>query len=170
MQINYQYYPKNIIMPNHLNDVVGIFNDVYNKIDSFNHNLKSNEVLAVIEPQLLTYGYEVERKVNGITKYIEVPVLFGRNNIMEKSFRVDAYDENQKTVIEVEAGRGVLNNQFLKDLFQACMMQDVEYLCIAVRNIYKKKQDFEEVCRFFDALYSSDRFNLPLKGILVIGY
>lgn len=62
-----------------------------------------------------------------------------------------------------------MNNQFLKDLFQACMMQDVEYLCIAVRNIYKKKQDFEEVCRFFDALYSSDRFNLPLKGILVIG-
>lgn len=56
-------------------------------------------MLAIIEPQLLTYGYEVERKVNGITKYIEVPVLFGRNNIMEKSFRADAYDENQKTVI-----------------------------------------------------------------------
>ncbi|HBG7257224.1 hypothetical protein ACWJU0_11075 [Clostridioides difficile] len=170
MQINYQYYPKHIRMPNHLNDVVSIFNNVYNKIDSFNHNLKSNEVLAVIEPQLLTYGYDVERKVNGTTRYIEVPVLFGRNNKMEKSFRADAYYENQKTVIEVEAGRGVLNNQFLKDLFQACMMQDVEYLCIAVRNVYKTKQDFEEVCRFFDALYSSDRFNLPLNGILVIGY
>ncbi len=85
MQINYQYYPKHIRMPNHLNDVVSIFNNVYNKIDSFNHNLKSNEVLAVI-------------------------------------------------------------------------------------NVYKTKQDFEEVCRFFDALYSSDRFNLPLNGILVIGY
>lgn len=157
-------------MPNHLNDIVNIFNNEYIKIDSFNNNLKSNEVLEIIEPQLLLYEYEVERKVNGTTKYIEVPVLFGRNNAMEKSFRADAYHENYKTVIEVEAGRGVLNNQFLKDLFQACMMQDVDYLCIAVRNIYKKKQDFEEVCKFFDALYSSDRFKLPLEGIIIIGY
>lgn len=72
-----------------------------------------------------------------------------------------------------------MNNQFLKDLFQACMMQDVDYLVIAVRNEYKIKTknnmertnyDFEEVCKFFDALYASDRLQLPLKGILIIGY
>lgn len=32
-----------------------------------------------------------------------------------------------------------MNNQFLKDLFQACMMQDVDYLVIAVRNEYRVK-------------------------------
>ena len=80
----------------------------------------------------------------------------------------------EKSVIEVEAGRGLLNNQFLKDLFQACLMQDVDYLTIAVLREYKTKnritKDFEEICRFFDALYSSERLKLPLKGILIIGY
>lgn len=64
----------------------------------------------------------------------------------------------------------MLNNHFLNDLFQACMMQDVDYLVIAVRNIYNKSSDFDKVCKFFDALYASDRLVLPLKGILVIGY
>ena len=73
-------------------------------------------------------------------------------------------------VVEVEAGRGVLNNQFLKDLFQACMMRDVEYLGIAVRHIYKGNADFEQVVTFFETLYASNRLQLPLKGILVIGY
>ncbi|HBG8471206.1 Uncharacterised protein [Clostridioides difficile] len=62
-----------------------------------------------------------------------------------------------------------MNNQF-KNLYKACKRQDIEYLCIAVRNVYKKKKDFEEVCSFFDALYSSYRFNLPLNEILVIEY
>ncbi|AVK95639.1 hypothetical protein LS41612_04805 [Lysinibacillus sphaericus] len=53
-------------------------------------------------------------------------------------------------------------------------MQNVEYLTIAVLNKYRTRNkinfDFDEVCKFFDALYSSDRLNLPLKGILIIGY
>lgn len=50
------------------------------------------------------------------------------------------------------------------------MMQDVDYLVIAVRNIYNKSADFDKVCKFFDVLYASDCLILPLKGILVIGY
>jgi hypothetical protein len=50
-------------------------------------------------------------------------------------------------VLEVEAARGVDNNQFLKDLFQACMMHDVQYLGIAVRNVYPQSPDFEKVNR-----------------------
>lgn len=70
----------------------------------------------------------------------------------------------------MEAGRGVLNNQFLKDLFQACMMIGVNYLCVAVRLDYLKQPDYETVVTFFDTLYASDRLKLPLKGIGVIGY
>jgi hypothetical protein len=40
-------------------------------------------------------------------------------------------------VVEVEAGRGVVNYQFLKDFFEACTMVGVEKLCIAVRNTTK---------------------------------
>jgi hypothetical protein len=72
--------------------------------------------------------------------------------------------------VEVEAGRAVVNNQFLKDLFQACMMHDVCYLAVAVRNFYKGRQDFDIVCRFLNTLYASQRLQLPLRGILVVGY
>ncbi len=73
-------------------------------------------------------------------------------------------------MLEVEAGRAVVNNQFLKDLFQACMMHGVNYLGIAVRNIYRNSNDFDRVIRFIDTLYASSRIRLPLKGILIIGY
>jgi len=73
-------------------------------------------------------------------------------------------------VVEVEAGRGVVNNQFLKDPFQACMMHNVSYFAVAVRNLYRGSDDFNKVCRFFDTLYASNRLHLPLKGILIIGY
>ena len=50
------------------------------------------------------------------------------------------------------------------------MMHDIEYLAIAVRNTYRKSQDFEKVFTFFDTLYKSNRMKLPLKGVLIIGY
>lgn len=77
-------------------------------------------------------------------------------------------------VLEAEAGRAVVNNQFLKDLFQACMMKDVAHLGIAVRNLYEgggaKSRDFERVVTFFDTLYASNRLKLPLTSVVVIGY
>ena len=175
--LNYQYYPKNNMVTNNLKNIINVFINNYDTISSIDDKkLKSNEVLSVCKDGLKNIGYRVESKED---RTIQVPVLFGRNNSLEKAFKADAYNEKEKTVIEVEAGRGVMNNQFLKDLFQACMMQDVDYLVIAVRNEYKIKTknnrertnyDFEEVCKFFDALYASDRLQLPLKGILIIGY
>lgn len=179
--INFQYYPKNTKIPLHLDDVVNVFKSNQSSFSSIpDKRLTSNKVLEVITNDLESKGYRVEKKISGVTHFIEVPVLFGRNNTLEKSFRADAYNENTKSVLEVEAGRGVLNNQFLKDLFQACMMQNIDYLSIAVLNEYITNQknsssqkidhNFDEVCKFFDSLYASDRLQLPLKGILVIGY
>ena len=57
---------------------------------------------------------------------------------------------------------------------EAFLIYDAKYLIIAVKNIYtksnKEKKDFESVCEFMDAIYSSDRIEIPLKGILIIGY
>lgn len=172
--INYQFYPKNNRLPDFLTEVVRVFFEMNNRIASTNRKYKSNDILAECREGLIRIGYKVEGSHNTNGNFIEVPVLFGRNNVLEKSFRADAFNEKFQSVIEVEAGRGVLNNQFLKDLFQACMMQDVEYLTIAVLNEYRTKNksnnNFDEVCKFFDALYASDRLKLPLKGVLVIGY
>jgi hypothetical protein len=73
-------------------------------------------------------------------------------------------------VIEVEAGRGVTNHQFLKDLFQACVMQEVDYLVIAVRNDYRGSDDYSKVITFLETLFASQRLILPLTGVLIIGY
>ena len=101
---------------------------------------------------------------------INVPVLFGLNNANDKYFNADALSDDGKIVIEVEAGRAVDNNQFLKDIFQACMMFDVEYLIIAVRNNYRGADDFAKIYAFLETMYVSNRIILPLKGILLIGY
>lgn len=149
--------------------VVAAFESVAEQIDSATRDLTSNEVLALAAPHLAAAGFTVELGKKAEQK-INVPVLFGLNGRLEKSFDADAYHQAGGFVVEVEAGRGVVNNQFLKDLFQACMMHDVFYLAIAVRNVYKGRQDFEVVCRFLSTLYASQRLQLPLRGILVVGY
>jgi len=101
---------------------------------------------------------------------IDVPVLFGVDNRIDKSFYADALSKDGRIVIEVEAGRAVVNNQFLKDIFEACMMFEVEYLILAVRNLYLSSKDFEKCYNFLETLYISNRLQLPLKGILLIGY
>ena len=97
-------------------------------------------------------------------------MLFGLNNNIDKYFNADAVSSDGSIVIEVEAERAVDNNQFLKDIFQACMMHGVEYLVLAVRNVYRNNKDFERVFVFLETLYISNRLQLPLKGILLIGY
>ena len=167
--INWQYYPKRKEIPTHLKAVVDIFVLKQSVISSDDFTLNSNEVLENISINLLELNYQVEISKKAIDK-IKVPVLFGMNGKLEKYFDADAYNEDLKTVIEVEAGRAVTNYQFLKDLFQACMMHEVDFLVIAVRNTYRTNKDFQSVITFFDTLQASGRLILPLKGILIIGY
>lgn len=168
--ISWQYYPKSEKIPEHLSEVIKIFEHNENEITSSTKELKSDYVLSKLRTDLLRIGFEVEKSKKDLDK-IKIPVLFGLNGKLEKSFDADAFDSANKTVIEIEAGRGVTNFQFLKDLFQACMMLDTDYLTIAVRKIYlKKHRDFQTVVSFFDTLYASQRIKLPLKGILIIGY
>ena len=111
------------------------------KISSELHNLSSDGVLGELRPHLEAEKFEVESGKKK-TEKIHVPVLFGMNNKTDKSFNADALSLDGKIVIEVEAGRAVSNNQFLKDIFQACMMNQVEYLIIAVRNDYRGSNDY----------------------------
>ena len=168
--IEWQLFPKNMSCPKHLENIINVFVNQLNSIDSTSHSkLESNEVLSFLRADLEKNGFDVEKSKKASDK-IEVPVLFGRNGQLEKSFYADAYSFDQKTVIEVEAGRGYANYQFLKDLFEACVMADVDYCVIAVRRIYRQTDDFDKVITFMDTLFSSTKLNLPLKGVLIIGY
>lgn len=167
MDIQYQYFPKSCSIPNELQQIIKIFCKKEDEITSSKHKFKSNEVLHILSEDIAALGYQVE--ISKKTK-IKIPVLFGRNGSLDKFFEADCYNQDAKVVIEIEAGRAVSNYQFLKDIFQACVMHDVDYLTIAVRKIYSTRKDFDKVITFLDTLYASNRLRLPLKGILVIGY
>ena len=165
----FQLFPRSHGITNPINAIVECFKDLEEEISSDNYKYSSNEVLEILRPKLEHIGYDVEKGKSKNEK-IHVPVLFGYNNQIDKSFNADALSVDNKIVVEVEAGRAVDNNQFLKDIFQACMMFEVEYLVIAVRNNYRGADDFSKIFTFLETLYISSRLQLPLKGILLIGY
>lgn len=172
--INWIYFPKSKKLPDHLNNVISVFENHSTKIDSSKndnneHRLNSNAVLKIIENDLEASGYAVEKGKKKIEK-IRRPVLYGKNGLEELSFEADGYNKLTKTVIEVEAGRAVINYQFLKDIFQASMMIDTDYLVLAVRNSYKANDDFDKINKFLEITFLTNRITFDLKGILLIGY
>jgi len=167
--IRYQFFPRSHGITEDVKAVINCFKKANKKISSNNLQLSSNEVLEKLRPYLEAIDYDVETGKSKNDK-ISVPVLFGYDNEIDKSFNADALSKDGKIVIEVEAGRAVANNQFLKDIFQACMMFEVEYLVIAVRNDYRGGDDFKKIYTFLETLYISSRLHLPLKGILLVGY
>ena len=167
--MKWSYFPQNKKISNELLKIISVFNDNENNVSSNSYQLKSDEVLKALSNDLQRIGYIVEKSKKDADK-IKMSVLYGESGIATLNFEVDAYNKNTKIVIEIEAGRAVTNYQFLKDFFEACCMADAEYLCIAVRIIYGNRYDYQKVCDFFKAMYASDRFAIPLKGILIIGY
>lgn len=167
--INYQFFPRSQGVNHKIREVIQCFKNIEDNINSEFYQLSSNEVLCIVREHLEKIDFIVETGKSTKQK-INVPVLFGLNNGVDKCFNADALSIDGKIVIEVEAGRAVDNNQFLKDIFQACMMHEVEYLVLVVRNIYRGNKDFEKVFTFLETLYISNRLKLPLKGILLIGY
>ena len=165
----YQLFPRSTGMTDELLAVINCFKHVSTIIDSNSNELHSNEVLSFLRIGLEKIDYSVEVNKSNEGK-IMIPVLFGLNNEINKEFFADAVSADGRIVIEVEAGRAVVNNQFLKDIFQACMMYCVEYLVLAIRQKYKTRNDFNIVYNFLETLYISNRLQLPLKGILLIGY
>lgn len=174
--INFQFFPRSHGVTKEIRDIIECFKQVDANKDESVH-LKSNDMLALLRPGLESLGFRVETG-KAKNEQIYVPVLFSENDEIDKYFAADALSADHKFVIEVEAGRAVRNNQFLKDVFQACMMYEVEYLVIAVLNEYKFNSngsqivayDYKEVRTFLETLYISNRLQLPLKGILLIGY
>jgi len=168
MSLVWQFYPRSEKEPARIAEIAAVFTAHHEDISSAKFDLNSNDVLAVVHDDLAQIGIQVE---SGKTKDQKIPrpVRFARNGAAEKSFEVDGWDPQSSTIIEVEAGRGVVNNQWLKDLFEAFVIPDAKYLVIAVRAEYKGGKDFESVATMLETLYGS-RVQIPLDGVLLIGY
>lgn len=164
-------YPVNLPPPNWVEWVLDSFRAARPAIDSTdNHGVSSNDALAALKPELESKGFEIEDKANRIAR----PVLFEENGSVEVEYRVDGYHPDFRVVLEVEAGRGAANNADYRDLIRTSLMVDSEYLVLAMMIEYKTAgqtiKSYEKTRKRIDAIYASDRLELGLKGILLVGY
>lgn len=167
--VNFQTFPKSMATPTIVKSLIDIVKFHHPKITSEMFQLSSNDVLSCLRADIENLGFEVERG-KGASEKVKVPVLYGLNGSTAKTFDADGFHRKLGIVLEVEAGRAVANYQFLKDLFQACAMQEANHLVIAVRNVYGSSKDFNSVITFLETLYASSRLVLPLTSVTILGY
>lgn len=87
--VRYQFFPRSQGIVQAMQDVLDCFVSADSSISSAQHELNSNDVLAVLRPHLESLGFKVESGKSADQK-IGVPVLFGLNNPIDKSFNADA--------------------------------------------------------------------------------
>ncbi len=71
--------------------------------------LKSNDVLALLGPDLREMGFQVEASKKKVDK-LQRPVFFGENGNPTLKYEIDAYHEGWRCGLEVKAGRGWMGN------------------------------------------------------------
>ena len=169
--INFQSFPKSKPISLFDQSIIDIFTKHQTSILS-TKSLKSNDVLAILEPDLTALGFDVDKP--GLGGKVRVPVLYEINNKPVKSFDVDGWHKDERYVLEVEGAATMTNFRFLKDLFQTCVMDSIDNCMIAVRNdnIYRGKSnpDFQKVLDYIETIYVSNKLILPLEKVIVVGY
>lgn len=117
MECNWIYFPLNGRPPQSLMDVVKAVNKNIEQIRSDKNSEHSDNVLRILEFDLKQFGFDVEagKKKN---EKLSMPVLYGEKGLIDKAFEVDAVHRDTNTIVEIEAGRAVANNQFLKDFLK----------------------------------------------------
>ena len=176
VRIRFSTYPRTEAPPHFTEALIRVFTKHVARVSTqaLAKGLTSNEVLATVAPDLLTLGFEVETGKSAAAK-VERPVFYGENG--EPEYADDAPAGYRKCGIEIEAGRSFTSNAVYRDLIQASLMVDLDYLCLAVPMAYKFKsggrtttsRDYENTRAVADALYGHSRLKMPYR-LLVIGY
>lgn len=83
--IQYQFFPRSIGLIEPMEEVINVFKKAEDKISSSTNDLKSDDVLSIVRPELEKIGYCVEQNKKDEGK-IKVPVLFGCNNSIDNIF------------------------------------------------------------------------------------
>jgi hypothetical protein len=139
--------------------------------------LSSDAVLSELRSGLLGLGYVVE---SGKTKAATIhrPVLFGENGKAEVNYEIDAFHDELGIAVEVEAGRGASNNADYRDIVRTSLILDARNMVLLMPVSYRFMsgqlqyaiQAYEKTRNQLDAIYASQRLQLPFDGILLIGY
>jgi len=168
----WMYYPSWRQPPEWVDEFLGVVRQAQPSIDSNVRHLQSNQVLALLRPALTDLAYEVE----GGTDRYRLPVLFGQDGRVAKSFNVDAFRPLDGIAVEIEAGGAIENNRVLYDLVKMALGVIVEFGVLIVPQKYETERrrfrdQYEECRKLFDAIWANpERLKLPLQGLLLVGY
>jgi hypothetical protein len=173
----WKYYPSRSRPPEWVEQVVGVFAAAEPDISSLQISTTSNSALAALRPGLVGLGFEVEAGKKRADK-LRRPVLFGELGREAQAYEVDAFHPALGIALEVEAGRGARGNAVYRDLIQTSLLVDARFLVLAVQLSYHHHhsgrqvvvQSYRDTQNLLDAIYASQRLQLPLDGILLIGY
>ena len=119
-------------------------------------------MLSILRPGLVKLGFHVEESKYKVEK-IERPVFYGENGVPTLRYQIDAYHDDWRCGLEIEAGRAWMGNAVYRDLIQAMVMVQVDHLCLAVPNGYRYRssgkasvsQDYANTLNVVDALYAT---------------
>ncbi|HTA22830.1 MAG TPA: hypothetical protein VK763_04805 [Terriglobales bacterium] len=155
-----------------------MFREQQIKLDTTAMHNKSDVALSIIRPGLEELGFRVEGGTHEPTIYR--PVHFGEGGVPDRQYQIDSYHPEIRAGLEVEAGRSIRGNAIYRDIIQASLIVDLDYFVLAIPQRYrfslkgkqKEQEDrpFEYGLTVLDAIYSSGRFRLPLKGLLFMGF
>jgi hypothetical protein len=115
--------------------------------------------MSILREDLTALGFIVEGGKQKAHK-IQRPVFYGENGVPTMHYEIDAYHADWRCGLEIEAGRGWMGNAVYRDLVQALVMVDVDFLILAVANTYKYQSsgrsatshDYENACAVVQAI------------------
>lgn len=171
-------FPRTQTPPSFIHDLVAVFERHASEIDTevLEKGLTSDEALAVLRIDLSALGFHVEAGKR-TTEKIKRPVFYGENAQPNLQYEVDAWQPEWRAGLEVEAGRAWMGNAIYRDLIQALVMVDMDYLILAVAKSYRYRtggrvtvsRDYDNTVAVADALYGHSRITMPFS-LCVIGY
>ena len=130
----------------------------------------------MLRPSLERLGFVVEVGKKSSQK-IRRPVLFGENGLARVSYEIDAFNDLIGIAVEVEAGRGASNNADYRDILRTALLVDANYLVLFMPKKYRHGTTkittvsaYANTRNQLDAIYASQRLQLPFLGVLLVGY
>lgn len=179
MAVKWQTYPRWQPPSAEVLSLVSVFDEAQPVIGTPQNQKKSNQVLSAVSDGLRLLGFQVETQPavgsEERKKKVKVPVLFGENGKPSKTFEVDAWHEQNGTVLEVEAGIAIDARKLYQDLFEAAVIPGVKTLAVAVMKGYKparRRTPIDDFSRAKAVLDTADAsaFSYPFSSLLLIGY
>ena len=176
--IRFSTFPRTQTPPRFVPDLIERFERHGEDIGTIHQGkgLTSDALLAVLRPDLVELGFQVEASKRTKDKIMR-PVFFGENAQPELQYQIDAWHPQWLAGLEIEAGRAWMGNAVYRDLVQALVMVDMEHLVLAVPQVYRyqtsgratSSRDYENTVAVAEALYAHSRVEMPFS-LCVIGY